>query len=268
MDPNSLNAEHRISCHRCGNIRKRRMHCINPNCPHTFCGRCTDKLKIEYGPNVFANGCPVCQEMCCCTKKSVHCNRQFHCYRKCPATKATTKPYCQVISSKGSDSEKEIKHSDSLESSDNEASTPRKLGIGDLLLASADIDNDSDQPNLTKKRKLLYEQQVPPPLISLPQSSPIPIYNPDYLTAAMKYHQQQILFRPNDGKDTVAYVPVLANTAYMAYPYISIPIAPPVTQDVEPESPASSDTSSHESGIHLLASISSYNYLVEQTKSN
>lgn len=255
------------------------MHCINANCPHTFCGRCTDKLKIEYGPNVFASGCPVCQELCCCTKKSVHCNRQFHCYRKCPATKATTKPYCQVISSKGSDSEKEIKQSDSLESSDNEASTPRKLGIGDLLLASADIDIDTDQPNLAKKRKLQHE----PPPISLPQSGPIPLYNPDYLTTTMKYHQQQpFLFRPSSSNDatnkdtTIAYVPVLTPAGYVAYPYFSIPATtPPMVEALEPESPsATTDTTStststarsHESGIHLLASISSYNYLEEQTK--
>jgi hypothetical protein len=44
-------------------------------------------MKSEYGANVFARGCPVCQELCCCVHKSVDCDRTNHCYRKCPASK-------------------------------------------------------------------------------------------------------------------------------------------------------------------------------------
>ena len=29
----------RISCHRCGNIRKKRFYCSRAPCPHVFCGR-------------------------------------------------------------------------------------------------------------------------------------------------------------------------------------------------------------------------------------
>lgn len=79
--------EHRVSCHRCGNIRKRKLLCPRQSCPHIFCGRCADKMLEEHGEEVFADGCPVCQELCCCSNKSVSCNRQNHCYRKCPSTK-------------------------------------------------------------------------------------------------------------------------------------------------------------------------------------
>lgn len=87
--PSTHSPEHRISCHRCGNIRKRRILCQRTVCPHTFCGRCSDKMKEEYGINVFAGGCPVCKELCCCSNKTVFCHRKNHCYRKCPATKAS-----------------------------------------------------------------------------------------------------------------------------------------------------------------------------------
>lgn len=46
-------------------------------------------MKSEYGADVFARGCPVCQELCCCVHKSVDCDRKNHCYRKCPASKNT-----------------------------------------------------------------------------------------------------------------------------------------------------------------------------------
>ena len=83
----NLNIDHRVSCHRCGNIRKRKVVCIKPACPHIFCGRCAEKMKDDYGQDIFIGGCPVCKELCCCSNKSVYCNRSNHCYRKCPATK-------------------------------------------------------------------------------------------------------------------------------------------------------------------------------------
>ena len=48
---------HRVSCHRCGNIRKDRTLCSE--CPYVYCGRCVEKMKEEHGPTVFDNGCPV-----------------------------------------------------------------------------------------------------------------------------------------------------------------------------------------------------------------
>ena len=39
---NILFAGHRISCHRCGNIRKRTSQC--ERCPHVYCRRCTIKV--------------------------------------------------------------------------------------------------------------------------------------------------------------------------------------------------------------------------------
>lgn len=68
-------------------IRKRKLLCPRQSCPHIFCGRCADKMLEEYGEDVFINGCPVCNELCCCSNKTIMCHRQNHCYRKCPATK-------------------------------------------------------------------------------------------------------------------------------------------------------------------------------------
>jgi hypothetical protein len=45
-------------------------------------------LVSELGDGVFKDGCPVCKELCCCSNKSVTCERKHHCYRKCPATKS------------------------------------------------------------------------------------------------------------------------------------------------------------------------------------
>jgi hypothetical protein len=84
--------DHRVSCHRCGNIRKKKVVCVKISCPHIFCGRCSDKMKEEYGREIFVGGCPVCKDLCCCTNKSVYCNRINHCYRKCPATKTARTP--------------------------------------------------------------------------------------------------------------------------------------------------------------------------------
>lgn len=84
--------DHRVSCHRCGNIRKKKLVCVKSSCPHIFCGRCSDKMKEEHGREVFIGGCPVCKELCCCTNKTVYCNRINHCYRKCPATKTSRTP--------------------------------------------------------------------------------------------------------------------------------------------------------------------------------
>ena len=91
-------SEHRVSCHRCGNIRKKKLCCPRHDCPHIFCGRyaalltcaqarhslftyilphrCADKLRIEHGEDVFLGGCPVCKELCCCSNKTIYCDRK------------------------------------------------------------------------------------------------------------------------------------------------------------------------------------------------
>jgi len=48
---------HRASCHRCGNMRRKNVLCTE--CPHIYCARCSAKLVIEFGPDIFDNGCPV-----------------------------------------------------------------------------------------------------------------------------------------------------------------------------------------------------------------
>ena len=77
---------HRASCHRCGNLRKKTMKC--DRCPHVFCQKCGEKMIEEHGEKTFKDGCPVCNELCCCgVNRSVNCVRKFHCYKKCPAMK-------------------------------------------------------------------------------------------------------------------------------------------------------------------------------------
>jgi len=128
--------EHRISCHRCGNIRKRRILCTRSTCPHTFCGRCAEKMKEEHGLDVFFGGCPVCKELCCCNNKSVFCHRKNHCYRKCPATKTNGK-MATVAAKEDSDSEQYVdeRQNQSIPKPEN-----GQYGIFDLLAAVADID--------------------------------------------------------------------------------------------------------------------------------
>jgi hypothetical protein len=50
-------SHHRASCHRCGNLRKKKTMCTR--CPYVFCARCADKMIEEHGNDVFLNGCPV-----------------------------------------------------------------------------------------------------------------------------------------------------------------------------------------------------------------
>ena len=50
-------SRHRASCHRCGNLRKKKTMCSR--CPYVFCARCTDKMIEEHGKDIFLNGCPV-----------------------------------------------------------------------------------------------------------------------------------------------------------------------------------------------------------------
>lgn len=247
---NDQNAEHRISCHRCGNIRKRRVHCINANCPHTFCGRCSDKLKIEYGCDVFAIGCPVCQELCCCTKKSVTCTRQYHCYRKCPATKSNPKLYCQEISKSCGSPKSVVKQVDSsAESSDNE-STQRNSHSKYLTPEVRHHVEDREEQEEERENKRQKVEQLTPPPTSFPPIHPelnIPV------------------------NDTVSYmiVPPPLNGMYGSdyrphiipiFPFY-VPLHPVPFQPLEAFAEGK-----FESGIDLLASISSYNYMLEQTK--
>lgn len=57
-------------------------------CPQLYCKNCAEKMRIEHGHQIFADGCPVCLKLCCCADKSVYCQRSHHCYRKCPVSKS------------------------------------------------------------------------------------------------------------------------------------------------------------------------------------
>ena len=37
---------HRVSCHKCGNVRKRKIYCAKSTCPHVFCVRYVTTLQI------------------------------------------------------------------------------------------------------------------------------------------------------------------------------------------------------------------------------
>ena len=54
ISASSQHVRHRVSCHRCGNLRKNNVLCIR--CPHIFCKRCADKMTAEHGRNVFEGG--------------------------------------------------------------------------------------------------------------------------------------------------------------------------------------------------------------------
>lgn len=47
----------RVSCHHCGNLRKKMNFCIE--CPYVYCQRCTLKMYEQHGEQVFEKGCPV-----------------------------------------------------------------------------------------------------------------------------------------------------------------------------------------------------------------
>ena len=82
----AVKAAHRASCHRCEGCRKNMLKC--DRCPQVFCQKCVEKMIEEHGDKTFEDGCPVCNELCCCgVNRSVNCVRKFHCYRRCLATK-------------------------------------------------------------------------------------------------------------------------------------------------------------------------------------
>lgn len=56
-DDSKYDCAHRASCHRCGNLRKKKTLCSQ--CPYVFCSKCTEKMIEEHGSGIFQNGCPV-----------------------------------------------------------------------------------------------------------------------------------------------------------------------------------------------------------------
>lgn len=56
--------QHRRSCHRCGNMRKKVTKCAK--CPHIFCRVCAGMMIFDHGESVFQGGCPKCKLLCCC----------------------------------------------------------------------------------------------------------------------------------------------------------------------------------------------------------
>ena len=78
----ATDAARRVSCHRCGNVRKSKVSCNE--CPQVFCKPCHGKLQEEMGKDIFEVGCPVCKEMCCCgPNQNVDCERKYHCSKRC-----------------------------------------------------------------------------------------------------------------------------------------------------------------------------------------
>lgn len=78
----------RTSCHRCANVRKETLiaRCDEESCKYVYCLSCKKKVISELGEDAFEGGCPRCLGLCCCFDKSYSCDRQYHCYKKCPTT--------------------------------------------------------------------------------------------------------------------------------------------------------------------------------------
>ena len=53
--------QHRASCHRCGNIRRKNLYCSH--CPYIYCARCSQKMLEEHGHDIFIDGCPVVSKL-------------------------------------------------------------------------------------------------------------------------------------------------------------------------------------------------------------
>jgi len=86
----------RITCHRCGNIRKTNITC--DNCEQIFCKACARKFEeysdtgFSFGEKSSVNGCPVCLKLCCCgNPKGYECKSKLHCYRRCETSRKSSK---------------------------------------------------------------------------------------------------------------------------------------------------------------------------------
>jgi hypothetical protein len=92
-----VNTSHKLSCHRCYNIRRKSFLCTA--CPNVFCKMCLEKLKGEFGNEAFQHGCPFCKHLCCCAQpdKAIPCLRKNHCYRKCTTGDMVRKAASQAL---------------------------------------------------------------------------------------------------------------------------------------------------------------------------
>jgi len=76
----------RVTCHRCGNVRKNTLSC--KACLQVYCVTCAQKFESTSNTgfrfNTTGSSCPVCEGLCCCANsRGSTCDRQFHCYRRC-----------------------------------------------------------------------------------------------------------------------------------------------------------------------------------------
>jgi hypothetical protein len=202
--------EHRVSCHRCGNIRKRKLLCPRQSCPHIFCGRCADKMVEEHGEEVFADGCPVCQELCCCSSKSLTCNRQNHCYRKCPSTKG--------------------KHGMKAEAAENDSdyhiSAPALEILAQVVSDPFHRENfyqmtNSNSPADLKKRKMIQ----PPPVRGNPMNVPGMSDNQANKTPRMESLEKNKLFLPSSRGEHTGFSPSTSSSSSSLPFQIAYPIA-------------------------------------------
>jgi len=80
----------RVTCHRCGNVRKNTLSC--KSCLQVYCVTCAQKFESTSNTgfrfNTTGSSCPVCENLCCCSNsRGVSCERQFHCYRRCEVSR-------------------------------------------------------------------------------------------------------------------------------------------------------------------------------------
>lgn len=80
----------RVTCHRCGNVRKNTLSC--KSCLQVYCVTCAQKFESTSNTgfrfNTTGSSCPVCENLCCCSNsRGISCDRQFHCYRRCEVSR-------------------------------------------------------------------------------------------------------------------------------------------------------------------------------------
>eukprot|EP01040_Poterioochromonas_malhamensis_P011474 gene11475-12509_t len=148
-----------------------------------------DKLRLEYGPEVFSNGCPVCKDLCCCSNKSVNCTRKFHCYRKCPATKIMNSKTCLPVSTASSPSASAMTMPSNNDGSNDETTSveenssnnsiigQKQHRMNALLEACANLDEkpvdeeDVAQRKSNKRQKTMKSQDLILPVLAVDPSA-------------------------------------------------------------------------------------------------
>lgn len=148
-------------------------------------------MKDEHGVEVFSNGCPVCNELCCCHNKTLFCHRKNHCYRKCPATK--TKNGASTQGNDNSQPSEESKNccQDSGDSSDDNKPIPagkrHKSATANTKAGAIDKSSYSFADTPISGAPTMYSYMFPPPFAMASPGGPY-TYAPESTGQDFKIH--------------------------------------------------------------------------------